>query len=71
MRLPDMAAAVQETIRAALYIVRAPTQTPISDWRGWRIEVVDELGQPCFTMPFEIALQRLVSGDGRLKGRTA
>jgi hypothetical protein len=70
VRLPDMAAAVREAIRAAGYIVRAPAKEPHTDWRGWRIEVVDDLGQPCFTLPFENALQRAASGGGRLKDGT-
>jgi hypothetical protein len=58
IRLPDMAAAVEEAIRAALLIIRTPSQTPTTDWRGWRIEVTDQGGVPVFTMPFENALMR-------------
>ncbi len=58
IRLPDMAAAVEEAIRAALLIVRAPSQTPATDWRGWRIEVTDQGGVPVFTMPVDNALAR-------------
>jgi hypothetical protein len=59
--LPDVAGAISEAIRAATYIIRTPTKDTRSDWRGWRIEVTDDKAQPCFTMPFESALQRLVS----------
>ncbi|HEX2555699.1 MAG TPA: hypothetical protein VHL98_18520 [Microvirga sp.] len=55
--LPDGRAAVEEALRAARYIMRAPTGQQHGAWRGWIIQVADYHGGLVFVLPFSSVLE--------------
>jgi hypothetical protein len=55
--LPDGRAAVEEALRAARYIMRAPTGRAPGNWRGWIVQVADHHGGVIFILPFSSVLE--------------
>lgn len=55
--LQDGRAAVEEALRAARYIMRAPTGLQPGTWRGWIVQVADHHGTVIFILPFSSVLE--------------